>query len=332
MKKIKHDEALLTAVFAVEAESYDCEAQAENVAAICTARGYDTFRDAAGNVFATKGKAKFYPTYVAHLDTVHDITGSLELCRMGEILYAMDRSTVEQIGVGGDDKCGIYAALLVADMLPACKLAFFVDEEVGCIGSRAADKAWFADCAFVAQADRRGSRDFVNNICGPLASAAFGQAMKPLLKARGFTACSGAMTDVEALRDGGCGVSVCNMSAGYHNPHSSREYVHLGELLNTASLMLDMGRDMSGKRWAFTPAPRPKATFAGFSRPAEAKGARAAEKSWREESALWAKYYGGPKNRPAGVSRLTWEAETEEANESLREEFPGWPEEGRWPL
>jgi hypothetical protein len=148
-----------------------------------------------------------------------------------------DFTSLKQVGIGGDDKCGIIAAFAVAERLPAAKLAFFVDEEVGCRGSEEADLKFFADCRFILQADRRGSKDFVTDIWGPLSSDAFQTDVAPILTEFGFAACSGAMTDVQALRDNGVGISCANMSAGYHRPHSDDETICIGHLENTIKLM-----------------------------------------------------------------------------------------------
>lgn len=40
------------------------------------------------------------------------------------------------------------------------------------------------------------------------------------------------MTDVEALKNNDLGVSVVNMSCGYHRPHTDEEYTVKSELLN----------------------------------------------------------------------------------------------------
>jgi hypothetical protein len=42
-------------------------------------------------------------------------------------------------GIGGDDKCGVFACLTLLKELPYVKAAFFVSEETGCHGSLKAD-------------------------------------------------------------------------------------------------------------------------------------------------------------------------------------------------
>lgn len=280
------DSKLIEAVFSVEAESYNCEAQAENVATLADARGWDVERDEVGNVIISHGDADVRPVLVAHLDTVHDITGALTLHTLGRKLYAMDAVSVEQIGVGGDDKCGIVAAIAVAEHLPAFRLLFCVDEEVGCEGSRAIDLCHVADASFLLQADRRGSSDFVHRIGSlSLQSDEFKKAVKPLLKSHHYAPSIGMMTDVEALVDRGAGVCAANLSAGYHNPHTSREYVDLDQLDNCASLMLSICQQLGTRRWTLPPRPAP--TY----------------------SSIASKRRGG---RPAGVSRLAWEWEHED--------------------
>ena len=54
-----------------------------------------------------------------------------------------------QTGLGMDDQGGCAIALAVIDSIPFAKAAFFVEEEIGMLGSRAADMHFFDDCAFV---------------------------------------------------------------------------------------------------------------------------------------------------------------------------------------
>jgi len=282
------DTQLIESVFGVEAESYDCEAQAENVAQLADARGWDVERDEAGNVIVSHGDAEVRPVLVAHLDTVHDITGHLVLQRLGRRLFAMDAKHTHQIGVGGDDKCGIVAAIAVAEHLPAFRLLFVVDEEVGCEGSRAIDLRHVADASLILQADRRGSSDFVHRIGSlDLQSDEFRKAVKPLLKLHHYAPACGMMTDIEALIDRGAGVCAANLSAGYHNPHTSREFVDLDQLDNCATLMLAICQQLGTRRWALPPRPAPVSSSIA---------------SKRE----------GKRGRPAGVSRLAWDWEQED--------------------
>jgi tripeptide aminopeptidase len=232
---------LFYSILQTESESGNQREMADLIRSHCEAKGYAVTSDALGNLYVTSGTAKTYPCIASHMDTVHDIHGhGITLLEINGNLTGFDAVAMRQTGIGGDDKCGIYAALHCLAHLPACKAAFFVDEEIGCVGSESANLAFFHDCRFVLQADRRGNADFVTDISGPLASSRFAAAVAPLLARHGYSPCKGAMSDVMALRDAGVGISVANMSAGYYNPHQACEYVNLADLAKVCALMLDI--------------------------------------------------------------------------------------------
>ena len=253
---------LLKSILEIESETGNCAEMRDFLASLAEMRGWRHSQDEAGNLYVVSGDADSYPCIVAHLDTVHDITGDgIVPVVIGENVTGMNPVTMQQTGIGGDDKCGIYAALYCLQNLPACRAAFFVDEESGCEGSGAADMAFFADCRFVLQADRRGNSDFVTDISGPLSSSRFQKAVAPLLKRHGYRKSPGGLTDVMQLRDNGIGVSVANMSAGYYNPHTSGEYINLPDLQRACDLMLDICQ-LPG-RFPFTP-PKRRERWSGF--------------------------------------------------------------------
>ena len=61
-----------------------------------------------GNIYITKGEAKNYPCVVAHMDTVHKIVEDLYVLQVGHKLTGFNRIKMEQTGIGGDDKVGIF--------------------------------------------------------------------------------------------------------------------------------------------------------------------------------------------------------------------------------
>lgn len=274
-------EKSLLQILETQTVSYETEAMQTLMVSLLYDAGATITRDSIGNIYATKGapkKGAFFPCFCAHLDTVHDILpDGVEVVQLkGGWLAAMSGQV--QVGIGGDDKAGLWAALRCLQELPCCKVALFVDEEVGCIGSYAADLSFFADCAFIGQADRRGGNDFVTRIGGEsLSSPEFLHAVAPLLLRHGFNACTGAMTDVEALRNGGLALSVFNMSAGYYEPHTSQETIHLPTLERVVSFMVDCGRNLRCSRWEFA-APKRKAWGKGWSKPSDKRKDSEAER------------------------------------------------------
>lgn len=214
------------------------EAMYEHIMEVGNRNGWLMQNDKLGNIYATKGMSESYPCVVAHTDTVHHIeNGGIKAVVVEGNITGVNPLTMRQTGIGGDDKCGIWAAFHCMNALPYCKSAFFVDEESGCKGSRGCDLSFFDDCRFILQADRRGNSDFVTDIFGPLSSQDFLVAVDAIGGARGYKSSDGVSTDVAALRDRQVGISVANMSAGYHNPHRDSEYINIMDLLNVCAMM-----------------------------------------------------------------------------------------------
>jgi tripeptide aminopeptidase len=240
---------LLFNILEIQSHSRECEDMQSFILDHAEEKGYTLDMDEMGNIYLQKGENDTYPCVVAHMDTVHMITKhGIQVAQFvgdPDIVFGMNPNTHRLTGIGGDDKCGIYAALHCLEVLPFAKAAFFVDEEIGCVGSNQANITFFEDCRFILQADRRGNNDFVRDICGPLGSKKFHNDVKEIIKLFGYSFSHGAMTDVEALRDNGVGISVANMSAGYYNPHSESEYINLRDLENVCNMMVDIFENMT---------------------------------------------------------------------------------------
>lgn len=208
------------------------------------------------NIYITKGKADLYPCFVAHTDTVHKIIKDarmrLNVIEHNDCLFAIDNDC-SQVGIGGDDKVGIYIALRMLERLPNCKVALFHSEEIGCIGSRSADVSFFADCMFALQADRRGYGDWITQIGGAdISSKEFQSAVKPIISKFKYKFTSGAMTDVEALSQKGIGICCANVSCGYYRPHTDSEYVVMKEVDKVEQMFYAIATKLEKKKYAHT--------------------------------------------------------------------------------
>jgi hypothetical protein len=167
------------------------------------------------------------------LDEVHtrDFGCHYSTQRVGGILFGFDLSTDSFVGCGADDKNGIFIALSCLEKYDHIKVAFFVEEEIGCRGSSAADMSFFKDCRFVLQADRRNGSDFISRASFvDLCSAEFIADVN--MEKFGYKEAIGSMTDVMLLKENGLEVSCCNLSCGYYNPHTENEYTKISELNN----------------------------------------------------------------------------------------------------
>jgi tripeptide aminopeptidase len=198
--------------------------------------GVNFWSDKRGNIYAEKRGSEIgseFPCIVAHLDEVHtrDFGCHYSTQRVGGILFGFDLSTDSFVGCGADDKNGIFIALSCLEKYDHIKVAFFVEEEIGCRGSSAADMSFFKDCRFVIQADRRNGSDFISKASFvDLCSAEF---IADVNMAKfGYKEAAGIMTDVLTLKENGLEVSCCNLSCGYYNPHTENEYTKISELKN----------------------------------------------------------------------------------------------------
>ena len=181
-------------------------------------------QDAHGNLFVTKGEAESYPCLCAHMDQVQHLHPTDFVCIEDKgVIFGYSPKQHKQCGLGADDKNGIFIALQCLEHYDVLKCAFFIGEEIGCVGSHAADIEFFADCRFCAQIDRRGNSDMVTSISfDSICSEEFAKAAD--CETYGYAVSTGLMTDVEALRCNGVTVSCINMSCGYYEPHTDHEF------------------------------------------------------------------------------------------------------------
>ncbi len=202
--------------------------------------GCATNVDSYGNLYVTKGDGP-YKCMVCHTDTVHDIVKAKIIpIQIKNNIIAINNSSMTQVGTGGDDKVGIAITLQLLKEQESMKAVFFLDEEVGCIGSSNLDEEFFSDCLYVLQCDRRGSHDFVNRISATeLYSKEFGNAIDHLIKKYKRQVVSGGMTDVLEIAYK-TKLSVANMSCGYYNPHSDNEYINIDDVIQTYKFCKDI--------------------------------------------------------------------------------------------
>lgn len=245
-----------------------------------------------GNLYITKGSATTYPCMVAHMDTVHDITDDLFPLEFNGMITGFDRVNMEQVGIGGDDKVGIFIALECLREFDDIKIAFFRDEEVGCHGSYVAHMGFFDNCRFVLQCDRRGNSDFIIDASGvELSSKCFQDDVLPIIANYGYKFGNGMMTDVMALKQNLIECSVANISCGYYNPHSAQEFVDVFDVENC----LDMCKTII-KYCTDTYTHKYKPRYVAPSKPYSKYAKVASTKSWD---------WGAPKEN----SRIFWEEE-----------------------
>lgn len=188
--------------------------------------------DKIGNIYVIKGEAENYPCLSAHIDQVQRIhSKDFESIEAKDYIFGFSRKNKRQEGLGADDKVGVWVNLKCLKKFDHIKAVFFVGEEIGCVGSGECDMSFFDDCRFVIQCDRRNGNDLITSIgWTELCSPEFIHDIKPELF--GYREEQGLITDVGELKDRGLKVSAINLSCGYYEPHTDREFVIKSEVLN----------------------------------------------------------------------------------------------------
>lgn len=213
-------------------------------------KNYDFYLDAMSNIYVTKKTSddvEYFPCVVSHTDTVHSLD-TINVVQeylpntQGEIKLALKayNNMDEPTGIGGDDKCGVFACLSLLEMVPNLKVAFFVSEEIGCVGSLQADKSFFENVGYAIQFDAPENWMVTQFCYGQTLfddEGDFYQKCEPHLKEYmpNFVLQSHPYTDVYSLRKR-FDFSCINFSCGYYNYHTRNEYVVVEDLYNSILL------------------------------------------------------------------------------------------------
>lgn len=205
--------------------------------------------DSYGNIYVTKGDADLYPTMVCHIDTVHEINDDVKVIQVDDKLLAIDTTDCKRYGIGGDDKVGIYITLQMLKHFDNFKAVFFLDEEVGCVGSSQADFTFFDDSTIVLECDRKGINDFVTSITGTtLSDDTLHQDIDHILTKYNRRKVNGGITDVGEIAEKNT-VQVANMSCGYYDPHTANEYIIISEVESTKQMCIEILTATMDKRY-----------------------------------------------------------------------------------
>ena len=232
-----YDFNLLKSLYEIHSPSGQEKKLRKFVKRIATLRGGECVQDQKGNLYVTKGVADTYPCICAHLDQVQkNHSKDFRVFKDDDIIFAYSAKSKSMQGLGADDKNGIWIALELLERLDVLKCAFFVGEEIGCVGSSEADMEFFKDVRYCIQPDRRNGDDLITNISGDICSQDFLDAID--YGKFGYKETTGLMTDVEELCEKGVGVSCINISCGYYNPHTDEECTSWSELCNAFEFAL----------------------------------------------------------------------------------------------
>lgn len=256
----------LKSVLSVPTHSYQEDEMIEFLINHFNNRNYDYKVDEIGNIYVTKGTVEdgeYYPCVVSHTDTVHNI----DTINVKEE-YLLNSKGIESLslkayndsgnptGIGGDDKCGVFACLQILDELKVVKAAFFVSEEVGCIGSKNSDSNFFNDVGYAIEFDAPGDY-MVTEYCYGVklfeSNSDFHNTAKNVLNENMLSEpkfMRHPFTDVWQLKKK-FDFSCINISVGYHQYHTRNEYVVVEEVFAGIKSGLNLISSLGNKKYVF---------------------------------------------------------------------------------
>ena len=162
---------------------------------------------------------------LAHLDTVHK-EKVRQICKTdnGTILMSPQ-------GIGGDDRCGVYALVkLHRSAVKKPWLLFTCDEETGGGGASTFCKHFkkgklpkeLKDLKLLVELDRKGEKDAVYYDCE-------NDEFEDYITSKGFKTEWGSFSDISYVAPE-LGVAAVNLSSGYYNAHTLHEYINRTQL------------------------------------------------------------------------------------------------------
>ena len=173
---------------------------------------------------------------VAHMDTVFKN-------KPKNVFYDSNKDLLYNPvgGLGGDDRCGIYAIVRLLNKYTPYVL-FTEDEEIGCIGaSKAVEKLESPKIKYIIEFDRRGSNDCVFYDCG-------NKDFMEYVKSFGFEKQIGSFSDISILGSS-WNIASVNLSSGYYNEHTINEYITFNQLENNIKRVEKMIKDIKNVKY-----------------------------------------------------------------------------------
>lgn len=189
-----------------------------------------------GNYILVPGQAPVM--LLAHLDTVHKEPVKT-ICKSdnGNVLMSPQ-------GIGGDDRCGVYA-LVTAHARSKVKpwLLFTCNEEVGGVGAsvfcghhgKGKLPKGLDDLKALIEIDRKGRNDAVYYDCD-------NTEFEEYITGKGFHTEFGSFSDISLVAPE-LGVAAVNLSSGYYNAHTQHEYINRKQLNSTVNKVVQIIED-----------------------------------------------------------------------------------------
>ena len=191
-----------------------------------------------GNFILVQGQTPVM--LVAHLDTVHEQP-------VRDICFSADRNILmSPQGIGGDDRCGVFALVKVYQLSKIKPwLLFCCDEEIGGLGAKKFCLAHqqlqlpseLDNLKFIIELDRKGKNDAVYYRCDNPDFEAY-------ISGKGFKTAQGSFSDISLIAPE-LNIAAVNLSCGYYYAHTRHEYINRSHLDNTIQKVVDIVSESS---------------------------------------------------------------------------------------
>lgn len=171
---------------------------------------------------------------VAHLDTVHR--------QQVETICWSSKIWMSPQGIGGDDRCGVFALVSIHEKAKKKPwLLFTCGEEIGGVGANSFIEALYKDnelmetmrsMKLIIELDRKGKDEAVYYDC-------YCPELEGYITSKGFHTDIGSYSDIVDIAPV-LGVAAVNLSCGYYNAHTEHEYIVLPELEHTIKVVTEI--------------------------------------------------------------------------------------------
>lgn len=257
---MQFDKSFLEEVLSIPSVSRREERMRDYILAFAKEREISTVVDKLGNVYFAKGEieaGEYVPCFVNHMDTMQEPQRAYVF--RNERLPVCERKNeegntelyVEGFGIGGDNKAGVALALALVDVLPKCKAVFFVEEEIGLVGSECMDYGFLDNVSLLITMDCWGrvrtASEWRKNCAKMYSRSFFEEVLGDVYARHGVTVLDHpANTDVCKLMMN-CDLCCCDIGNGGYRPHCLNEYVCVEDAIAGYDLILDLCRSLDGR-------------------------------------------------------------------------------------
>lgn len=197
-------------------------------------------QDDNGNIICMNHKGA--PLLSSHTDCVGGAEAGYYIDFVDIYPYG-DDEIVKGIGnIGADDKCGVFLILLYLLTGKPINVIFSIEEEVGGLKgitqvlSEIKDNEVFKSIPYCLVLDRKNSGDIICNK-NDYGTKDFEDALAKIGKKYNYEPALGSICDMNKIKEY---MNGCNLSVGYYNPHSDKEFFSLKSLYNTWNYINDI--------------------------------------------------------------------------------------------